>query len=252
MANKTFSRGGETLGAEGVGKMIASGPSALSEEVRLAFEVAFGLHFYEVELPEPLRPAVASVSESSPVLTEALCAVFADPPLTLNLIEQSGRKVPLNRRTLLLAGLCGLLVAELLIGWLVRTVSPAVALKSAQQEAADLKRRSAAIQTMKSQNRELRSELEQLAEMGKTRMSLMGMLKVLSDTLPDDTYLRGFTYDRGDEIQIKGRSKKPDQLPQLLLSVPFVSTIEKSDTGEKTDEYFSFDLTAALRSAHNE
>lgn len=241
----------ELLGAEGIGRMICSGPAELPEDFRNSLEVAFGMHLHTLEIPEILRPAVAS-SATEPVLIEALCAAVAEPPPSLNLIDHPGRKVPLSRRTLIIAGLCALLVAELLIGWLIRTVSPALALRSTRREIVELKRRAAPIIPVKTRNRDLRSELDQLDEMGKTRVSIMRMLKVLSDTFPEDTYLLGISYDRGDEIKIKGRSKNPDQLPHLLQSLPFVDTIESSDTGEKTDDYYGFSLSAALRSAQNE
>lgn len=238
----------ELLGAEGIGKIVCSGTAELPEDFRNSLEVAFGVHLHALEVPEILRPA----GLTEPVLTEALCAAIAEPPPSLNLVDRSGRKVPLSRRTLIIAGLCALLVAELFAGWLIRTVSPAMALKSTERETAELKRRAAPIVPVKTQNRDLRSELDQLDEMGKTRVSIMSMLKVLSDTLPEDTYLLGITYDRGDEIQIKGRSKNPEQMPHLLQSIPFIKTIEASDTGEKTDEYYGFSISAALRSTRDE
>jgi len=238
----------EMIGAEGIGRIVTAGPVALPEEFQNSLAVAFGLHIHSLEVPEILRPAVASVS-TPPVLTEALCVAIAGPPLSLNLIESSGRKVPLSRRTLIIAGLCALLALELPIGWLVRTFSPAMAIKTAEHETADLKRSAAPIQTVKNQNRDLRSELEQLDELGKTRVSIMSMLKVLSDTLPEDTYLQAVAYTRGEEIKIRGRSKTPDRIPQLVQGIPFVATIEESDIGEKEDEYFGFSLSAALRSA---
>ena len=191
-------------------------------------------------------------SSAAPVLTEALCASVAEPPALLNLIDRSGRKVPLSRRTLMVAGLCVLLAVELLAGGLIRTFSPAMALKAAEHDIVDLKRRAAPVQIVKNQNRELRSELDQLTALGKTRVSIMGMMKTLSDTLPEDTYLMSIAYSRGDDIKLKGRSKVPDQLPQLIQSIPFVKTIEESDTGEKTDEYYGFTISAALRGARDE
>ncbi len=115
-----------------------------------------------------------------------------------------------------------------------------------------MKRRTAPIQAVKSSNRVLRSELEQLNDLGKTRVSLMQMLKVLSDTLPEDTYLESISYTRGDDIKLKGRSKTPDRLPQLIQSLPFVKTLEASDIGEKNDDYFGFTISAALRSVRDE
>jgi len=241
----------EMLGAEGIGRVVCAGAAVLPEEYRNSLETAFGLHIHSLEIPENLRPAVTNFSAGT-VLIEALCASAVEPPPSLNLIDRSGRKVPLSRRTLIIAGLCALLAVELLAGWLIRTVSPAMALKSAERDTADLKRRAAPIQIVKNQNRDLRSELEQLDELGKTRVSIMSMLKVLSDTLPEDTYLLGITYSRGDDIRFKGRSKTPDRLPQLIQSLPFVATIEESDIGEKEDEYYGFNLSAALRSTHDE
>ncbi|MGE4490398.1 MAG: hypothetical protein AB7E95_12730 [Kiritimatiellales bacterium] len=241
----------ELLGAEGIGRIVCSCTQELSTETVHALEAAFGLHIHPLELPEMLTPALASFGDS-PVLAEALCAAAAEPPPSLNLIDRSGRKVPLSRRTLIVAGLCVLLAAELLIGGLVRTFSPAIALRSVEKETAGIRRKAAPIQTVKNQNRDLRAEIEQLDELGRTRVSTMEMLKVLSETLPEDTYLQGFAYVRGDEIRLRGKSKEPDKLPHLLLDVPFVSTIEESDIGEKEDEYYSFRLSAALRSSTHE
>jgi Tfp pilus assembly protein PilN len=241
----------DLLGAEGIGRIVCAGTAELPEEFRNSLETSFGLHIHSLEIPEVLRPAASSFS-AGPVLAEALCAAVAEPPPTLNLIERPSRKVSLSRRTLIVAGLSILLTAELLAGWLIRTVSPAMALKNVEHETADLKRSAAPIQAVKNQNRELRSEIQQLDELGKTRVSVMSMLKVLSDTLPEDTYLQGITYTRGDNIQIKGRSKAPDRIPQLVQNIPFVKTIEESDIGKKDDEYFRFNLSAALRSTRNE
>lgn len=239
------------LGAEGIGRIICAGPVALPEEVQGALGIAFGLHIHLLEVPDVLRQ-VASSDSVPPVLIEALCAASAEPPLSLNLIDRPGRKVPLSRRTLIVAGLCALLALELTVGWLVRTFSPAMALKSVEHETVELKRSAAPIQTVKNKNRDLRNELEQLDELAKTRVSIMSMLKVLSDTLPEDTYLQAVGYTRGEEIKIRGRSKAPDRIPQLVQGIPFVATIEESDIGEKEDEYFGFSLSAALRSSHHE
>jgi len=241
----------DLLGAEGIGRIVCAGTAELPEEFRSSLETSFGLHVHPLEVPETLRAAVSSFSDA-PVLVEALCAAIAEPPPALNLIERSGRTVPLSRKTLIIAGLCILLIAELLAGGLIRTVSPVIALRAAEHGTADLKRRAAPIQAVKNQNRDLRSEIEQLDELGKTRVSIMSMLKTLSDTLPEDTYLQGISYSRGDDIKIKGRSKAPDRIPQLVQNIPFVKTIEESDTGEKEDEYFGFSLSAALRSTHDE
>ena len=250
-ARRMVVRRRELLGAEGIGRIVCAGTAEFPEEFRGSLETSFGLHIHPLEIPAALRLAASSFSDG-PVLTEALCAAVAAPPPTLNLIERLSRTVSLSRRTLIIAGLCILLTVELLAGWLVRTISPAIALKAIGHEMVDLKRHAAPIQTVKNQNRDLRSEIEQLDELGKTRVSIMSMLKVLSDTLPDDTYLQGISYSRGDDIRIKGHSKTPDRIPQLVQSIPFVKTIEESDIGRKEDEYFGFSLSAALRSTRNE
>lgn len=249
-ARRMIVRHREMLGSEGIGRIVCTGTETLPEDFRNSLEVAFGVHILALEVPEVLRAVVPP--SDAPVLTEALCAAVAEPPASLNLIDRSGRKVLLSRRTLIVAGLCALLAVELLVGGLVRTFSPAMALKAAEHDTVDLKRRAAPVQVVKNQNRELRSELEQLDELGKTRVSTMGMLKTLSDTLPTNTYLQSIAYSRGGDIRIKGRSKAPDQLPQLIQSIPFVKTIEESDIGGKTDEYYEFNISAALRSKRDE
>jgi Tfp pilus assembly protein PilN len=241
----------EMLGAEGIGRLVCAGPAALPEEFTNSLEAAFGLHIHPLEIPEALKSSAASFAEN-PVLAEALCVSVAEPPASLNLIDRPGRKISLSRRTMIIAGLCALLVFELLAGWLVRTFSPAIALKAVERDAADLKRRAAPVQTVKNQNRELRSELDQLNELGRTRVSIMDMMKTVSDTLPEDTYLLTFEYSKGDDITVRGRSKTPDRLPQLVQSLPFVNSIEESSIGEKEDEYYGFRLSAALRSASDE
>ena len=235
----------DLLGAEGIGRIVCSGPEPLPEEMQSRLGIAFGVHTHAPELPELLRPAVAAAGGT--VLTEALCAVAAEPQPGLNLIDRTGRKVPLSRRTLVIAALCALLAVQLFAGWMVHLFSPAAALKKVEREAAELKRRAAPVLTVRTQNRSLRAELEQLDRLVKTRVSVMGMLKTLSDSLPDDTYLMGLEYTRGDEIRIRGRSKAPDRLPQLVQDLPFVKTIEESTIGEKENEYFGFRLSAALK-----
>jgi Tfp pilus assembly protein PilN len=241
----------ERLGAEGIGKIVSAGSAELPEDFTHGLEAAFGLTVHTLDIPEPLKPAVAGFADR-PLLPEALHLSVSEFPASLNLIDRPGRKVTWSRRSMMIAGLCALLAVELLAGWLVRTFSPAVALKIAEREASELKRKAAPVQTVKNQNREMRNELDQLAEMGKTRISVMGMLKTVSDALPDDTYLLSFSYSKGDEITLRGRSKTPDRLPQMIQSLPFVKSIEESDIGEKESEYYGFRISAALRSTSHE
>jgi Tfp pilus assembly protein PilN len=240
----------ERLGAEGIGRVVFAGPVPLSDDIQQALSSSFGLPVHGLDLPEEFRPAL-DASDAEPLM-EALCAVAAEPPLTLNLIDQTNRKVPWSRRTLLVAGLCALFLIELSIGWAVWTNAPAAKLKAVNQEIAQIKRRAAPVQTVRNQNRDLRRELNQLNELGRTRVSSMKMLKILSDALPDDTYLEGVAYQRGDDIRIRGRSKEPDKLPQLIQDLAFIETIEASEIEEKQNDYYRFTLSAALRSMLDE
>ncbi|MFA5689170.1 MAG: hypothetical protein WC959_08495 [Kiritimatiellales bacterium] len=242
---KLVARHRDLIGAEGVGKIIYTGDEKLPEETRHALEAAFGLYVQTLEAPENF-PA------GNPALTPALCAAVAEAPATLNLIDRSGRKVPLSRRTLIIIGLAALLAVELTGGWLVHTFAPAAAIKSVERETAVLRRRAAPVAAVRNENREMQAEIAQLNELVQTRESVMEMLNTISTTLPTNTYLQGMDYSRGKSIQLRGRSKEPDQLPQLVMSLPFAGAVEESNIGEKNEDYYGFRITAALRSSGDE
>lgn len=237
------------LGAEGVGRLICAGPSALPEDTLNSLGMALGLHAQTMEIPERLRPAVP---RGAAILTETLCAAARVMPPELNLIDQSSRKVPWSRRKVIITALSTLLVAELIAGSALYAMAPAKALKKTEQEGAELNRRAAPVLAVKNQNRELRNELKQLNQLAEQHISVMGLLKTISDALPDDTYVLSLEYIRGDQIRLRGRSKAPDRLPDLLQAIPVIKTIEEWDIGEKDDDYFGFRFTAALRSDRNE
>ena len=246
---RIIARHRELLGAEGIGKIIYSGINELSEETRHAIEGAFGLHVQLLDVPEALR---SSLLPETPALTAALCAAGAAPEPSLNLIDRSGRKVPPNRRTLILAGLAALLLIELFAGWMVRIFSPSFAIQSAERESAALRRRAAPIAEARGHSRDIQNEMVQLNDLIQSRVSVMSMLKTVSETLPTNTYLQAVDYSRGKSIQLRGRSKEPDQIPQLIMSLPFTGAIDEWSSGEKTDDYYNFRITAAIRSSTNE
>jgi hypothetical protein len=74
----------------------------------------------------------------------------------------------------------------------------------------------------------------------------MEILKVVSDTLPEDTYLRQISCNQ-EEIWLRGYSKEPDKVPELVMSLPFVDTISTSKIESERDGYHEFTLSASLR-----
>ena len=74
----------------------------------------------------------------------------------------------------------------------------------------------------------------------------MEIMQKVSDALPEDTYLRQFSCDN-EEISLRGNSKEPDKLPELVMALPFVDTINKSEIGRKNGDYYEFTLEARLR-----
>lgn len=239
----------ERLGSEGVGRLVCAGPSVLADEVLGGLGMALGLHAQAMEIPERLRPVVP---RGAVVLTEALRAAATAMPPELNLIDRTCRRVSWSRRKVAITALGVVLAAELLAGTALHALAPAAALKKTEQEGAELKRRAAPVLAVRNQNRELRSELKQLNQLAGQHISVMGLLKTISDALPDDTYVLSLEYVRGDQIRLRGRSKAPDHLPDVLQAIPVVKTIEEWDIGEKQDDYFGFRFTAALRGDHHD
>ena len=102
------------------------------------------------------------------------------------------------------------------------------------------------IQEMRDKNRIFRKQLYQLEQVCGDRASSMEILKAVSDTLPEDTYLRQMSCSH-EEIKLRGYSKEPDKLPELVMSMPFVDTISTSEIGSERDGYYDFNLSASLR-----
>lgn len=241
----------ERIGPGGIARLVTAGPVPLETDQREALCVTLGVDAESLAVPEMLSAALGEFEGG--VLAEGLLAVCSTPPSTLNLTSFASRRVPLSRRTKWVLGLAALLLIELIAGWVLWTNAPARALKKVEQEVSALRSEAKPAQKLKDQNRLMRNELLQLHDLVNNRASLMEMLKILSDTIPEGTYLTQVDYERGGRMRIRGRSKEPDALPALLLlDVPFVSTIEDSDIDEKRGEYHSFDLTFSLKGADDE
>jgi Tfp pilus assembly protein PilN len=164
----------------------------------------------------------------------------------LNLIGDQQRKVPLSRHTILVASLCGLLAVEVLGAYILKTSAPARQRRKVASEIRQMRRATADIQKMRDKNRAFRKQLYQLEQVCGTRAGSMEILKGVSDTLPEDTYLRQIDCSM-EEIRLRGYSKEPGRIPALVMTMPFVDTISTSDIGSEQNDYYQFALSASLR-----
>lgn len=227
------------LGMEGIGRLLLTGNASLSDAFEADLGAAFGLRVQPLETPE----AFSALEEP---LTDVLLAASAEISPDLNLIEHSGRKVPLGKRTILVASLCALLAIEMLAWMAFKTGAPALQRKQVSEEIAKVRRRAAPIQRMKDKNREMRRQLYRLDEICSQHVGAMQIWGGLSELLPEDTYLQ-LAYFKGETLHFRGQSMEPDRLPELLLASPYVEAISKSDIGKKEGDYHSFSITVTMR-----
>lgn len=228
------------LGDEGISRILVGGPEPVDEAFEADLGTAFGLHIGRIELPAELAV------DDSTVAREALLGATLEGAPTLNLIDDKQRKVPISKRTLMVSALGVLLVAELLAAYGFHISAPARQRRAIEREIAEIRRETDPIQKMKDKNRVFRKQLHQLEQVCGSRASSMEILKAVSDTLPEDTYLRQITCNP-EEIVLRGRSKEPDKLPELVMAMPFVATISTSEIGTERDGYYEFSLSASLR-----
>ncbi|MCF7864252.1 MAG: PilN domain-containing protein [Kiritimatiellales bacterium] len=238
-ARQMASKHKDWLGDEGIGRILLAGPEPLGGE----FGAAFGLHVHPLEVPQGLVAAVAD----TPPLTDVLVAASAELPSTLNLVENTGRKVPISKRTIVVASLCALLAVELVASMAFKTGAPALQRRQVAEELAKVKRRAAPIQRMKDKNRDLRRQLYRLDEICRSHVSTMKLLRELSEALPSDTYLRSIGYKYGEGFRIRGFSKEPDKLPELIMAIPMVEAISTSEIEKEVDDYHEFTISVTLR-----
>lgn len=226
----------EWLGDEGIGRIITAGPQPLEADLASAF----GLHVRPLEFPE-------GVDAAAGVPADAVCAALALLPPQMNLLEARGRKVPVSRRTLAMASLCALLAIELVAGFAVKTAAPSIQRRQVAEELAKVRRRAAPIQRMQEKNREMRRQLYRLEELCGQHVGTMEILLQLSEALPDDTYLRSLSIDDGQGIRLRGLSKAPERLPELLMAHPMVEAISTAEIEKKVDDYHEFSLSVTLK-----
>ncbi|MCK4564556.1 MAG: hypothetical protein KAU94_07770 [Verrucomicrobia bacterium] len=238
----------EWLGDEGVGRVWLTGGAKLSETFETNLGTAFGLHVHPLDLPESL---VAAAQAEEP-LTDVLLAASAEIPSSLNLVETHGRKVPISKRSMIIYGLCALLAIELVAGLAFKTGAPALQRKQVAEELSRVRRRVAPIQRMKDKNRELKRQLYRLDDICRQHVSVMEVLKELSEALPEDTFLYSISYKNGEGIRMRGSSKEPERLPERVMAIPMVDTISTSDIDKEVDDYHEFNLSATLRNPDEE
>lgn len=227
------------LGDEGIGRILLAGTEAFDGELG----ATFGLHEHPLEVPQSLQSTVADTVP----LVDVLVAASTELPATLNLVENTGRKVPISRRTIVIASLCALLAIELLAGMAFKTGAPALQRRQVAEELAKIKRRAAPIQRVKDKNRELRRQIYRLDEICSSHVSTMELLRQLSEALPEDTYLRSVGYKNGEGFRIRGFSKEPDKLPEHIMAIPMVEAISTSEIEKEIDDYHEFTLSVTLR-----
>jgi Tfp pilus assembly protein PilN len=145
-----------------------------------------------------------------------------------------------------IAGLSILLGFEVLVAYAFKTGSPWLQRRKVAVEIEEMRNRTAETQEMRSKNKVFRKQLYQLDKISKSRTGTMMMLKAISDTLPEDTYLQQLQNSDG-ELRLKGKSKEPDRLPELMLSLPFVDSLSESEIGRKEGDYYEFKLNVSLR-----
>ncbi len=231
------------LGDEGIGRVFIGGAKPPVQEIRDDLGTAFGLHVQPLEIPEALR---AALPEDQEPLTEVLLAASVLPEPTLNLIEDQKRKVPISKRTLLISVLCVVLAAELLAAYGLKTAAPALQRRKVAREISEMRQVTADVQKMRDKNRIFRKQLYQLEQVSQSRVGTMEMLQAVSDALPEDTYLNSFAFS-GEQLTLKGNSKEPDKLPELVMALAFVEKLNTSEIGRKEGDYHEFELSVSLR-----
>ncbi len=238
-ARQMAAKNKDWLGMEGVGRVVIAGRASLSETFEADLGAAFGVPARALETP-------AGFPEMEDALTDALLAAASESPPEMNLIARSDRKVPISRKTILVGALCALLAVELIAWAAFKTGAPAVQRKHVAEEIAKVRRRAAPIQRMKDKNRETRKQLYRLDEIRATHVSSMQVLAGLSELLPEDTYLTAMNYKTGT-ISLRGMSKEPDRIPELLMTSPYVEAISKSDIGKKEGDYHPITMSVSTR-----
>lgn len=231
------------LGDEGIGQVLVAGADSLQGDLEEELGSAFGLHTHPLKVPSSLESVATERAEA---LVEVLLAASVAFEPTLNLIEDKKRKVPISKRNMIIYGLCILLGGELLAAYALKTGSPWLQRKKVAKETQEMRRSTAEIQAMRDRNRVFRKQLYQLEQVCETRTSMMEMLRTISEALPEDTYLRTFA-GGGEELTLRGFSKEPDRLPELIMAIPFVDTLSTSEIGKKEGDYYEFTLSVSLR-----
>lgn len=231
------------LGDEGVTQIIGTGPIALSEELQNELSVTFGL---------TAKPLTAPDEENTEPV-EALRAAMENLPETLNLTEARARKFTMTRRTITISALAAVLLIQLIAWPILFAQAPRAAQDRLNRKIRQLKKESGPFQKMKTEIRQMRDELSGLEKLSQDQLSMMQVLKIVSDTLPEDSYLTRIRFNKERELSLTGQSKNPSALSGILLELPFVADITKSDSKERSNsEYSNFTLNFTVKDMTHE
>lgn len=227
------------LGAEGVERIISAGPTPLSEKIKNELSVAFGLTAHPLNLPAEM---------ASECQQEALLTALNEFPESLNLTKARTRKFTMSRRALTISALATLILVQLIAWPILYAQAPKRTEAKLNQQIQRLKKDAAPLNTVKTEVRQMRAELDILERLSKDQLSMMQVLKMVSDTLPEDAYLERIQFEKTGQLALSGRSKNPSTLSGLLLGLPFVKDIVSSNTKERTSsEYTDFTITFTLK-----
>jgi Tfp pilus assembly protein PilN len=243
-AQRMIARNHLWLGDEGVAQILSAGPVAISEKLQNLLSVALGL------TAQPLN-APAEVSIAAPI--EALRSALEVLPESLNLTEARKRKFSMNRRSITLTALASILLIQLIAWPILYAQAPKAAQSKWNRELREVKKETAQLQKTKTEIRQMRDELNNLEELSKDQLSMMQVLKMVSDGLPEDSYLSRIQFSKEGDLKLSGLSKNVSALSGTLLTLPFVKDIIKSDSNERSNsEYSSFNINFTVKDMAHE
>lgn len=243
-AQRLLARHHGWLGDEGVEQIISAGPVPISEELQNQLSVAFGLSALPLNHPDGIKAA-------EPL--EALLAALDERPESLNLTQARSRKFSMSRRAGILTALAALLLTQLIAWPILYAQAPRASESRLTREIRRLKKQSASLQQMKTEIRQMRDELGNLEKLSQDQLSMMQVLQTVSETLPEDSYLTRIQFSKTGDLKLSGLSKNAGSLSGILLKLPFVEDIVKSENKERSNsEYSDFTINFTVKDMNDE
>lgn len=248
-AQRLISRHQAWLGDGGVERIVGAGPVAFSESLKNELSVALGVAVQSLSAGKE----VSGESDFELIPSEALVSALNPPPVTLNLTEARPHKFKMSRRAITMTALVLLLLTELIAWPILYANGPKATGKKLSQEIRALKKETAAVQEMKTEIRQMRTELSNLENLSQDQLSMMQVMKLITDVLPADAYLTTLQFEKSQQLKLQGYSETPSAIPSTLLELPFVKDIIKSDTNARAgSEYVQFIISFTLKEMTDE